>query len=76
MTFLVGYVAIALMLPAIWLGFAVMGRRPGLLSSVEGRLRWPWIVPVVVFVVWVERALRGNEAQKLHRQVVGSQVAV
>lgn len=39
-----GLFMIALMLPAIMLGFRVMGCAPlGLLSSVAGRVRWAWM---------------------------------
>ncbi|MHA6669463.1 lysostaphin resistance A-like protein [Homoserinimonas sp. A447] len=42
-------VAIAIMLPAIWLARLIMGPRPvGLLSSVAGRLRWRWMLRLVI----------------------------
>jgi len=42
-------VTIALMLPALWLATLIMGPRPvGLLSSVAGRLRWRWMLRLVV----------------------------
>lgn len=42
-------VSIALMLPALWLATLIMGPRPvGLLSSVAGRLRWRWMLRLVV----------------------------
>src|SRR5690606_5596146 len=37
------------MLPALWLATLIMGPRPvGLLSSVAGRLRWGWMLRLVV----------------------------
>jgi membrane protease YdiL (CAAX protease family) len=42
-------ISIALMLPALWLATLIMGPRPvGLLSSVTGRLRWEWMLRLVV----------------------------
>ena len=42
-------ISIALMLPALWLATLIMGPRPvGLLSSVTGRLRWQWMLRLVV----------------------------
>lgn len=42
-------ISIALMLPAIWLATLIMGPRPvGLLSSVTGRLRWRWMLRLVI----------------------------
>jgi membrane protease YdiL (CAAX protease family) len=42
-------ISIALMLPALWLATLIMGPRPvGLLSSVTGRLRWRWMLRLVV----------------------------
>lgn len=41
--------SIALMLPALWLATLIMGPRPvGLLSSVTGRLRWRWMLRLVL----------------------------
>ena len=41
--------SIALMLPAIWLATLIMGPRPvGLLSSVAGRLRWRWMLRLII----------------------------
>lgn len=41
--------SVALMLPAIILARLIMGPRPlGLISSVEGRLRWRWMLRLVV----------------------------
>ncbi len=42
-------VSIALMLPSLWLATLIMGPRPvGLLSSVTGRLRWRWMLRLVL----------------------------
>lgn len=42
-------ISIAVMLPALWLATLIMGPRPvGLLSSVTGRLRWQWMLRLVV----------------------------
>jgi membrane protease YdiL (CAAX protease family) len=42
-------ISIALMLPALWLATLIMGPRPvGLLSSVTGRLRWGWMLRLVL----------------------------
>lgn len=41
--------SVAIMLPALLLATAIMGARPlGLLSSVTGRLRWRWMLRLVV----------------------------
>jgi membrane protease YdiL (CAAX protease family) len=42
-------ISIALMLPSLWLATLIMGPRPvGLLSSVTGRLRWGWMLRLIV----------------------------
>ncbi|MET4780324.1 CPBP family intramembrane glutamic endopeptidase [Glaciihabitans sp. UYNi722] len=44
--------SVALILPAIWCARLIMGPRPvGLLSSVAGRLRWRWMLRLLVPVV-------------------------
>ncbi|MCU1557973.1 MAG: family intrarane metalloprotease protein [Microbacteriaceae bacterium] len=41
--------SIAIILPSIWLARLIMGPRPvGLLSSVAGRLRWKWMLRLLV----------------------------
>lgn len=42
-------ISIALMLPSLWLATLIMGPRPvGLLSSVAGRVRWRWMLRLIV----------------------------
>jgi membrane protease YdiL (CAAX protease family) len=44
--------SIAVILPSIWLARLIMGPRPvGLLSSVAGRLRWRWMLRLILPVV-------------------------
>lgn len=55
LTYLLGYGTVALMLPAVFLGFWIVGCRPvGLLSSVAGRLRWGWVARLwpAALVIW------------------------
>lgn len=55
-SYLVGLGAVAAMLPAVMLGFWIVGCRPiGLLSSVAGRFRWSWLVRLLpaALVIWV-----------------------
>lgn len=55
-SYLVALGAIATMLPAVMLGFWIVGCRPiGLLSSVAGRIRWAWLVRLLpaALVIWV-----------------------
>ena len=44
--------SIAVILPSIWLARLIMGPRPvGLLSSIVGRLRWRWMLRLILPVV-------------------------
>ncbi|MBC7402558.1 MAG: CPBP family intramembrane metalloprotease [Microbacteriaceae bacterium] len=44
--------SIAVILPSIWLARLIMGPRPvGLLSSIAGRLRWRWMLRLILPVV-------------------------
>lgn len=53
--YLVGFASVALMLPAIVAAFAVVGHRPGLMSSIIGRLRRGWLLRMVLgaTAIWV-----------------------
>ena len=44
--------SIAVILPSVWLARLIMGPRPvGLLSSIAGRLRWRWMIRLILPVV-------------------------
>ncbi len=44
--------SIAVILPSVWLARLIMGPRPvGLLSSIAGRLRWRWMMRLILPVV-------------------------
>ena len=44
--------SIAVILPSIWLARLIMGPRPvGLLSSIAGRLRWRWMLRLILPIV-------------------------
>jgi membrane protease YdiL (CAAX protease family) len=44
--------SIAVILPSVWLARLIMGPRPvGLLSSIAGRLRWRWMLRLILPVV-------------------------
>ncbi|MFD1543625.1 CPBP family intramembrane glutamic endopeptidase [Nonomuraea guangzhouensis] len=65
--------SIAAVLPAVFGTVAlVQRRRPGSLSSVAGRLRWPWLLRCLVLAV-IALAL-GQAAQAVAMMVTGKQV--
>lgn len=54
LSYLAGFGAVALMLPATMMAVAALGGRPGLLSSVQGRVRWAILVRcgLAASVIW------------------------
>lgn len=46
--YLFAFATVALMLPAVFLAFWVVGRRPGFLSSVAGRIRRGWFLRMML----------------------------
>jgi membrane protease YdiL (CAAX protease family) len=74
--FAIGYLMIAAMLPAIWLAFAVVGRRPGLLSSVSGGLRWRWLARagLAALAIWAVTVSVGIVADLAMGRPIGAGV--
>lgn len=51
------HLTIAMMTPAAFLAAFVIGRRPGFLLSLAGRLRWPWLIRCVAFALATQLGL-------------------
>ncbi|MGN6105559.1 MAG: lysostaphin resistance A-like protein, partial [Kofleriaceae bacterium] len=44
-------IVLAMLIPSAWIAARMAGRRPGTLSSVEGRLRWSWLARCLALAI-------------------------